>query len=728
MKGLLLLQKLSRRRNAGLWQATQQSSRNSYFVADSNDFIGRLTVTRRHLGSALFGFALTLLATGAAVPVQGQTVNGHQLVKAQLIADTQHIEPGQKFRLGVLYTIYPDWHIYWKYAGDAGIPTQIDWQLPPGFRAGPLQWPLPEREKEPGDLEVFDYNKEVLLFTEVQAPEQLPAGPVELGAKTNWLVCEKECVPGDAQLALKLNDGGQSPSNESVFSTYTASVPKTAPTGYQLSMKPSGKEMLVEFSGVPDGSKLDFFPEPPENVVLNHGKQEGNRVVLSVDGGSALAELKGVAVVQTNGKTEAFEVDLQPGGAAAAPESSASADLLGVLQAIGFALIGGLILNVMPCVLPVISLKIFGFVKDAGEHPEKAFRLALAFSAGILSCFALLAVIVSILRGVGAEVGWGFQFQDYRFVLGIACLVFAFALNLFGVFELTVSARATGGLAKLAAGSGYGGAFFQGAFATILATPCTAPFLGTASAFAFTQPAWATFLIFFSVGIGMALPYLLLAIQPKWLRFLPKPGEWMVRLKQVLGFLLLATLLWLSWIVGRLRGVDGMVELGGLLLIIGILAWIKGAFWTPVSSSRSRVLAAAAMAAVLVIAIGSYTFVTAPSQLPWQAFSQQSLDSALQSGRPIFVDFTADWCLSCKANERFALDSATVRQAFVQHGVVVLRADWTHGDPEITQILKEHGRAGVPMYLFYPGGKDRPPLVLPELISSQTVLDALKAS
>jgi thiol:disulfide interchange protein/DsbC/DsbD-like thiol-disulfide interchange protein len=682
---------------------------------------------RRRVREALFGFAMALVSAGAVAPGQAQVVNGHQLVKAQLIADTQHIQPGQKFRLGVLYAIYPNWHIYWKYAGDAGIPTQIDWQLPPGFRAGPLQWPLPERAKEPGDLEVFDYNNEVLLFTEVQAPGQLPAGPIDLGAKTNWLVCEKECVPGDAQVSLKLNDGGQGPGNESLFAKYAASVPKTSPLGYTLSLKPSGNQMVVEFSGVPEGSKLDFFPEPPENVVLNHGKQAGNSVVLSVDGGTALTQLKGVAVVQANGKTDAFEVELRP-TAAVAQGGNVSADLAGVLQAIGFALIGGLILNVMPCVLPVISLKIFGFVSDAGERPDKAFRLALAFSAGILGCFALLAAIVSFFRAVGAEVGWGFQFQDYRFVLVIACLVFAFALNLFGVFELTVSARATGGLAKLAAGHGYAGAFFQGAFATILATPCTAPFLGTASAFAFTQPAWATFLIFFSIGIGMALPYLLLAIQPKWLRYLPKPGDWMVRLKQLLGFLLLATLLWLSWIVGRLRGVDGMVVLGGLLLIIGILAWIKGSFWTPVSSTRSRVLAALSMVGVLAIALGSYNFVTAPSEIPWQTFSQQSLDSALQSGRPIFVDFTADWCLTCKANERFALDIAPVRQAFVQHRVVMLRADWTHGDPEITQILKEHGRAGVPMYLFYPGGKDRPPMVLPELISSQTVLDALKTS
>ena len=682
---------------------------------------------RRRVRAALFGFAMALVSAGAVAPSQAQVVDGHQLVKAQLIADTQHIQPGQKFRLGVLYAIYPNWHIYWKYAGDAGIPTQIDWQLPPGFRAGPLQWPLPERAKEPGDLEVFDYNDEVLLFTEVQAPEQLPAGPIDLGAKTNWLVCEKECVPGDAQVSLKLNDGGQGPGNESLFAKYAASVPKTSPPGYTLSLKPSGNQMVVEFSGVPEGSKLDFFPEPPENVVLNHGKQAGNSVVLSVDGGTALTQLKGVAVVQGNGKTDAFEVELRP-TAAVAQGGNVSADLAGVLQAIGFALIGGLILNVMPCVLPVISLKIFGFVSDAGERPDKAFRLALAFSAGILGCFALLAAVVSFFRAVGAEVGWGFQFQDYRFVLVIACLVFAFALNLFGVFELTVSARATGGLAKLAAGHGYAGAFFQGAFATILATPCTAPFLGTASAFAFTQPAWVTFLIFFSIGIGMALPYLLLAIQPKWLRYLPKPGDWMVRLKQLLGFLLLATLLWLSWIVGRLRGVDGMVGLGGLLLIIGILAWIKGSFWTPVSSTRSRVLAALSMVGVLAIALGSYNFVTAPSEIPWQTFSQQSLDSAIQSGRPIFVDFTADWCLTCKANERFALDIAPVRQALVQHRVVMLRADWTHGDPEITQILKEHGRAGVPMYLFYPGGKDRPPMVLPELISSQTVLDALKTS
>ena len=350
----------------------------------------------------------------------------------------------------------------------------------------------------------------------------------------------------------------------------------------------------------------------------------------------------------------------------------------------------------------------------------------MAFSLGIISCFAILAAIVVLLRAAGAQVGWGFQFQDYRFVAFIACLVFAFALNLFGVYELSVSARSTQGLAKLASGQGYGGAFFQGVFATVLATPCTAPFLGTASAFAFAQPGWATFLVFLFIGLGMALPYLLLAVNPKWLRYLPKPGAWMLRVKQCMGFLLVGTLLWLVWILGQMRGVDAIVRLGAMLLVIAILAWIKGSFWTPISSWRSRLLAGLAMLCVLLLAAGAYGFVTKPSQLVWQRFSKTNLDNALASGKPVFIDFTADWCITCKTNERFAIDTSKVREEFLKRKVVMLKADWTKGDPEITEILKQHGRAGVPMYLVYPGGsKETQPVLLPELITAQTVLDAL---
>jgi len=680
-------------------------------------------------------FGMLLLGQRPAV---AQLYNGKELVKAVLISDVSAIQPGQKFRLGVLYNITPGWHIYWKYSGDSGIPTKIEWHLPQGFKADDLQWPLPLRDKEPGDLEVFDYTSEVLLFATVQAPDVLPPGPITIEAKTNWLVCQSLCVPGSAQLKLDLGSGSSSASNAvQLFDKYSAQVPKPLANGIQAQFNRNGKNLEINVSGVPNGEALDFYPFPPSDAEVGHVSRNGSKLSLSIESeAKPIDQIDGVLVVGSGDRREGYEV----GGAGAVPSTAGnattstvnattSAGFSAVLQALGFALIGGLILNVMPCVLPVISLKIFGFVSEAGERPQKAFWLSMAFALGILVCFAVLAFVVVLVRATGAEVGWGFQFQDARFIVSISCLVFAFALNLFGVYELSVSARATQGLAKLASGQGYGSAFFQGVFATILATPCTAPFLGTASAFAFAQPSWITFLVFMFVGLGMALPYLVLAVKPKWLRFLPRPGDWMVRFRQFMGFLLIGTLLWLVWILGQMKGVDAIVKLGAALLLISILAWIKGSFWTPVSSARSRILAAAAMCVAVLIAAGVYSFVTRPSQLVWQKFTKDSLEKALASGRPVFVDFTADWCLTCKTNERFAIDTPQVRKAFSKQNAILLRADWTNGDPEITEILKNHGRAGVPMYLVYPrGGKDDRPTLLPELITSQTVLDALNKS
>ena len=682
---------------------------------------------RELLSRTLVGLIASVTFLWAA-PAAAQQYNGKELVKATLMADVSSIQPGQRFRLGVLYRIEPGWHIYWKYPGDSGIPTKIEWQLPQGFTIGDLQWPLPLREKEPGDLEVFAYTSEVLLFADVQAPATLPPGPVTIQAKSDWLVCQSLCVPGRAQLSLTLNSDANTASDSAkIFENYASKVPKDLinPIGFSR----IGKNLEIEIPWAPNDASLDFFPDPPADAVIGHVVRDGNKLTLAIDTETKpISRMDGVlVVVSSGGNRQGYEVNGRSTVTAFHTGASTSAiSLGGILQALGFAMLGGLILNVMPCVLPVISLKIFGFVSEAGERPEKAFWLSMAFSLGIISCFAVLAAIVILLRAAGAQVGWGFQFQDYRFIAFISCLVFAFALNLFGVYELSVSAQATQGLAKLASGQGYGGAFFQGVFATILATPCTAPFLGTASAFAFAQPGWATFLIFLFIGLGMALPYLLLAVNPKWLRYLPKPGGWMLRLKQCMGFLLAGTLLWLVWVLGQMRGVDAIVRLGALLLLIAILAWIKGSFWTPVSSWRSRVLAATSMLCVLLLAAGAYGFVTKPSRLVWQQFSQANLDNALASGRPVFVDFTADWCITCKTNERFAIDTSKVRQEFSKRNVVMLKADWTKGDPQITEILKQHGRAGVPMYLVYPGGgKDTQPVLLPELITSQTVLDAL---
>lgn len=672
-----------------------------------------------------------LLTSGpfcAPTVANAQIKDGKELVKASLLTDVDAIQPGQRFRIGVLYQMEPGWHIYWKYSGDSGIPTKIDWQLPAGFKVGELQWPLPVRDKEPGDLQVFIYNSEVLLFADVEAPEELPPGPVELRARSDWLVCQSLCIPGSAQLSMKLNVGPPASStSQAIFDRFAKQLPKPLPADYKVAFARAGKNLQIDVEGSPPGAALDFFPVPAGDLVLGHATQSADRITLPIDTApKPVDRMDGVLVVGSGADRQGFEINSQVSASSPVPLISKADPLSGLLQALFLAILGGLILNVMPCVLPVIALKIFGFVSEAGERPDKIFRLSLAFSSGIVACFALLAAGVILLRSTGTEIGWGFQFQDYRFVLVIACLVFAFALNLFGIYEIAVSARATGGLAKLAHGRGYSGAFFQGVFATVLATPCTAPFLGTASAFAFAQPAGMTFLVFLFIGIGMALPYLVLALNPGWILYLPKPGDWMLRFKQFMGFLLLGTLLWLVWILGQLKGVDAVVTLGALLLVIAILAWIKGAYWTPASSPTARRFALGAMLLVVLGAIGCYSFVTRPSQLSWKEFSQESLDKALASGHPVFVDFTADWCLTCKTNERFAIDTAPVREAFSKMDVVTLRADWTHGDPLITEILKKHGRAGVPMYLFYPGGKDREPVVLPELITSQTVLDVLK--
>ncbi len=674
-------------------------------------------------------FALLVGLIGLALPWSGAAQgkpDGNELVKASLISDASSIAPGQKFRVGILYRIEPGWHIYWRHSGDSGIPTKIEWRLPEGFKAEELQWPIPVREKEPGDLEVFVYENEVLLFATVVAPKNLPAGPVEVGAKSEWLVCQSSCVPGSAQLSLQLKTGASSGSDaRQIFDKHSALLPKSLPSGWKASFARTGKNLQLQVTGVPSNTPIDFFPLPPEEAALGHVSSSGDQVTIPIDSEpQPISKLPGVLVVGSGETRTGYLIDANGASVGSIEAPAVSVSLAGLFQILGLAILGGLILNVMPCVLPVISLKIFGFVSEAGERPDKAFRLSMAFSVGILSCFAVLAVVAILLRAAGAQVGWGFQFQDYRFVVVIACVVFAFALNLFGVYEFSVSAKSTGGLAKLASGTGYNAAFFQGVFATILATPCTAPFLGTASAFAFAQPAWVTFLVFMFIGLGMASPYLMLAINPKWLHYLPKPGRWMVRMKQFMGFLLIATLLWLAWVLGQMKGANAIISLGAVLLVIAIIAWIKGSFWTPVSPIRTRISAAISMLVVVLLAAGAYGFLTKPSQLTWAKFSKSSLDQAVASGRPVFVDFTADWCITCKTNERFAIDTPQVRDAFSKNKVVLLKADWTNGDPEITEILRQHGRAGVPMYLVYPGGS-KEPILLSEVISSQTILDAL---
>jgi len=409
-----------------------------------------------------------------------------------------------------------------------------------------------------------------------------------------------------------------------------------------------------------------------------------------------------------------------------------------LLTVLGFAFIGGLILNLMPCVLPVLSLKVFSLMKHAGENPKAAWLQGAAFTAGVVLSFWALAGLLIILRTAGNHLGWGFQMQSPGFVLGLILLFFLLALNLFGVFELGSSlvgldAKATGHLGGLAS------SFGNGALATVAATPCTAPFMGSALGFAAQQPAYISLLIFTFLALGMAAPYLLLTIFPGALRFVPKPGAWMEAFKQFMGFLLMATVIFLVYVFGALVGEDQVPWLLFVLLIAGLAAWIYGRWATPIHSMPVRAVAFVLTLGFLDFAIywGVSLAMAEPAQGPapatsessadgWQPWTQDSVDAALAKGQPVFVDFTAAWCLSCKVNERVALDTDAVKQAFAQKNVALFRADWTHSDPAISQTLQKFNRDGVPLYLLYsPASKDAPQ-VLPEVLTPGIVLDAVK--
>ena len=390
----------------------------------------------------------------------------------------------------------------------------------------------------------------------------------------------------------------------------------------------------------------------------------------------------------------------------------------------------------MPCVLPVISLKIFGFVQQAGQSRQKIFRSGIAFAIGIFAWFIALAVLLIALKGAGRDVTWGgFQFTNPYFVLVLSVIVLVFALNLFGVFEISLPQSFTRNLLSTSERKDQLGSFFQGVFATVLATPCTAPFLGTALGFAFTQSAAIILAMFIAIAAGMSAPYLLLSAQPAWLRFLPKPGPWMVHVKQFMGFLLMATLLFLLYVLGAQRGLEGAIWASCFLLVISVACWMKGAFVVPTASAVKRIVVLALML-LLVMGSGVY-FIgdkfqsakigSADSQIrgDWQPFTPERLQTELEQGRTVFVDFTAAWCLTCKFNEASVLEAKDVREAFQRHGIVKMKADWTNGDPVITKLLQEFGRPGVPLYVLYPA-KNEEPIVFPEVLTKGMVLEKLE--
>ncbi len=677
---------------------------------------------------------------------QSQTYQGKELVKAELLADTNAVVPGKSFTVGLLLRMAPGWHTYWKFSGDAGIPTELKWKLPPGWKAGEIQWPIPVKTIDPGDIQTYGYQDEVLLMQEITPPAKIDNSPVKLSADATWLVCEKICIPGNASLQLELPKSTTSASaNTKIFTRFRRLLPQNWPESKVATANwtrtGSDLRLSLKSATLANYPRADFYPLPEGETVVGHPKLESrgaNEVVFRVPIESASKDLSSIQGLIVFGQS----LDGTDRAAWQTPKSAIasanSAPSRGVFTFLFFGFLGGIILNLMPCVLPVISLKIFGFIQQAGQSRQKILRSGIAFGAGIFAWFIGLALLLIALKAAGREITWGgFQFTNPYFVLALSVIVLVFALNLFGVFEISLPQGVTRGLLSSTSGQHEAGSFFQGLFATVLATPCTAPFLGTALGFAFAQSPAIILLMFVAIAAGMSAPYLLLCAQPAWLRFLPKAGPWMLHVKQFMGFLLLATLLFLLYVVGAQRGLEGAIWASCFLLVISIACWMKGAFVLPTASIAKRSVVLMLML-VLVVASGVYfiggkfhsaNIASVDSRLrgDWQAFTPERLQAELEQGHSVFVDFTAAWCLTCKFNEANVLENSAVREAFQRHAIVKLKADWTNGDPVITKLLQQFGRPGVPLYVLYPGKSDQP-IVFPELLTKSMLLEKLETT
>ena len=710
-------------------------------------------------------FLLGLLAFAVQPGAQAQVVDGVELVQASLLADTTAITSGKPFTVGLRLKMEPHWHTYWEYSGDAGLPTKIAWELPAGFKAGPIQWPLPEKISSPGDIENYGYSDEVVLLTEITPPAQLSAGNVTLKAKAEWLVCAAMCVPGSKALDLTLPAGGAAqPANADIFAKYRALLPKPyseAAARFGITRAVESNDLVWRLIGLRPEQRQDveFFPLPPDDVQVGHpvigdatdlnGSDRVGIHLKIIAGIAGAGKVDGVLSVGHGDQRTIWSVsssDLPP--LAAAPAPAAHSDVPGspaaskapagpagaaagsIWSFLGVAFQGGLILNVMPCVLPVISLKLFTFIKQANEDPVRIWRMGLAYAAGVFAWFMGFALLVVILKAAGRQLGYAFQLQNPWFIVALVAITFVFALNLLGVFEIILPGSISNAAGQAAEShGGYPGAFFQGVLATVLGSACTAPFLGAALGFAFSQSGPVIIAMFAAIAAGMSAPFVLLAAQPRWLKFLPKPGAWMERVKQATGFLMLGTVLWLLSVFGGMRGLDAVIWAGALLLVLSVACWVQGAFNHFTASPRAR-WGARAVILLLVLAGGGWCVQQlAASRLeessgPPTDFKTQ-LDAALKTGRPVFVDFTASWCVNCKVNERLVLNTDAVQQALAQRHALFLKADWSTGQEDVTKILRQFDRAAVPLYVIYPAGNPAAAIVLPELLTKNIVLDGL---
>jgi thiol:disulfide interchange protein/DsbC/DsbD-like thiol-disulfide interchange protein len=706
-----------------------------------------------------------LLASPAAFPLSGNVVATDN-VKAHLVSEVSAIAPGQSFWVALEFNIRDGWHTYWRNPGDSGQATTLKWQLPQGFTAGDIVWTTPHRFEIP-PLVNYGYAKHAVHLVNITAPRDLKAGapivaPIVLSAKASWLVCSDVCIPEDADLQLKLPvsaaTGAVDPADAAPFTAARSDLPSAqfAATTARI----QGDQLVIALgkewgATLPQIKSLAFFPydeggieyAAPQTLTRNQdavelamklgyqppkaGSVRGVLLATEQSGNDTVTVPMEIAanLSGTGGSEAKGSPRFAPAPAPAAEKTTASLPVL-----LAFAILGGLILNLMPCVFPVLSIKAIGLVEQAKKHPAAVRTKGLVFAAGVISSMLCLAAVLLTLRAGGEQIGWGFQLQSPLFVTLLLYLLLAVGLNLSGVFEVG------GGLAGvgdgLTQGDSYRASFFTGVLTTLVATPCTAPFMAFAVGAALTQPPIVALCIFAALGFGLALPYLLLSFAPWTRRALPKPGAWMDTLKQVFAFPIYASAAWLLWVLAQQTSSFGLgAALAGAILI-ALAAWAYQKSKSSAATGRVVALATATLAVLLAIllpvrfadvaaAASSVSAHGAQAADEWQPYDAAQVAKLNAAGRPLLVNFTASWCLTCLVNERNAFTDSAVQEVFRSKGVTLMKGDWTNRDPAITQALASFGRAGVPLYVVYnakPGATQ--PLILPQLLTASVVQSA----
>jgi thiol:disulfide interchange protein DsbD len=696
-------------------------------------------------------FPTFLLLISSTIAIAGDVTFGvgveerDDKVAARLVAERDAVLPGESLWIGLRLEHDPHWHTYWQNPGDSGLATTIAWDLPHGVTIGEIQWPAPESLDFFGMVN-YGYEDVVILPMRLDLSEDFSDnGELKLAARVDWLMCEDICIPGGVELEmlLRVADDGATSEFAEALNEFRHRVPK-AVDGLVAKVWQLGQQYIVSLDVADSGLRIpdagwEYFsidervePAAVQKIVRSENGLQ-MRLTRSEFTSDNDTPFQGILVAQEDLFELAgempfvaieFSADWQSGSPPAIIGGFAASGLStwGIWGLLLGGFIGGLILNLMPCVFPVLGLKIMGFVNQAGEDRRRIVLHGLVFTIGVLVSFWLLAGLLIFLRGAGAELGWGFQLQSPGFVYVLAALLLAFGLNLSGVFEIGTSAVGVG--SQLTARKGYSGSFYSGVLATVVATPCAAPFLAPALGGALALPAMSSVLVFTFIALGLAFPYLLLSAFPRLVALLPKPGAWMETFKQFMAFLLYATVAYLVWVlVGQLDVQAQLTALFGLV-VLSLACWVYGRWGAFARPRKTRVVATLVTFGLVAVSL-LMGFQGEDSDVVWEPWSPERVEALRAEGRPIYIDFTARWCATCQVNKRVVFSNDNVLRYFNDNKVAALVADWTNQDPAITRALAEHGRSAVPFNLIWlPDRED--PIILPELLTPGIVLDALR--